>query len=113
MDPNFENDELLRRCYHLEGDEDGELIVSIKRPLRDAKGPYRCRYEIVGLGQNRKHEIQGSDAIHALLNAFSLIGSWLKGVDETEYAGRLRWAGGTPGDIGFPTVEDHWPTGPL
>jgi hypothetical protein len=107
------DDELLCRSYRIDDGNDEELIVSIKRPVRLPQGHYACRYEITGRGQNRQHEIQGADAIDALLNALSLIGSWLKGINETEFHGLMRWGGADPGDIGFPTIEDHWPTGPM
>jgi hypothetical protein len=114
MDLHLPDDELLRRSYRIDGGDEGELIVSIKRPFSTTPGgPYMCRYEIIGLGQNRKHGMQGADAIDALLNALSLIGSWLKGINESEFHGLLTWGGAEPGNIGFPTIEDHWPTGPI
>ncbi len=113
MESQLRDEELLRRSYRIDEGSGQELIVSIKRPFRIPEGPYTCRYEITGLGQKRKHEIHGADEIDSLLNALSMVGSWLKGINETEFNGLLRWDGGDPGDIGLPTIEDHWPTGPL
>jgi hypothetical protein len=97
---------LVERKYYLVDEPAAEVTISVARPCKDDTGLYRCFYDIHGCGQNRVHSIAGIDELDALMNALEMIGSWMNGVNDTEYGGRLRWVGcGEDGDLGLPTVE--------
>src|SRR5262249_35776129 len=99
-------DVMLERKFHLLDEPTSDLVILIGRHVQDQNGYFRCLYEITGLGHDRSTHIAGVDEIDALVNALSMTGSWLNGVNQSDYRGRLRWVGGgEDGDLGFPTVE--------
>ncbi len=88
--------------------EIAEVVVSLWRPLKIASGDYACHYEITFSGQNHSVDIQGVDEIAAVINVLAMAGSWINGLNESTYEGRLAWEGGGK-DLGLPRIEHDWP----
>lgn len=83
--------------------------VEFRIPSKSDSGYYNFRYQITWLGQTNSGEISGIDEIDALISGLAVIGSWVHGLNESTYAHRLAWDGSDGNDLGFPTIEHHWP----
>lgn len=103
-------DVIARRKYRLSGgtSEPTEVLVSISRPAQIVNGDYECHYEVMFGGKRQQGRVQGIDEIDALVNVLAMAGSWLNGLNESTYGGRLTWAGGDD-DLGLPRIERDWP----
>jgi hypothetical protein len=102
-----------QRKYYLDGDSQDavELTVRFKRPEQNIDHPltYKCECEIQTKQRIRVPYVRGVDEVSAIVMILAMAGSWINGLNETEFQGRLRWVGGEVGDLGLPTIEDHWP----
>ncbi|HXI23820.1 MAG TPA: hypothetical protein VNG71_08085 [Pyrinomonadaceae bacterium] len=85
-----------------ENDRDASASILIGKPLPslDSSG-YQCHFLIKGLGDERIQIARGYDSLQALQSALILAGASLNHLNE-KAGRRLRWAGGTRGDLGFP-----------
>ncbi len=82
-----------------------KVVVVIGRPEKFPDGEdYYCPYQIVGIGSERVKYAGGIDAVQALQLALKKIGTDLYTSQEAQ-AKQLLWAGGEPGDFGFPVPD--------
>jgi len=95
------HDFIATRSLKLIGETTREVTVGIKRPVPD-DGPYRCEYQIVGIGSGKVRYAMGEDSMQALLLALQFIGTDLYTSDEAK-AGRLTWFGSP--NLGFPVPD--------
>lgn len=76
--------------------------VLIGKPLPSPdSSDYQCHFLIKGLGDETIQIARGLDALQALQSALILAGASLNHLNE-KAGRRLRWAGSTRGDLGFP-----------
>lgn len=95
------NDFIATRRLELAGESPGEVIVGIKRPVPD-DGPYRCEYQIVGIGSGTVRYAMGEDSMQALVLTLQTIGADLY-TSEAAKEGRLTWFGSP--NLGFPVPD--------
>lgn len=95
---------IRRLC--LNDDEKNEVFVTIGKPQPFSDSPdYYCPFQINGLlGRESVFYAGGVDAIQAIQLAMKMIGALLYTSDEAKQ-GRLRWTGGSNGDLGFPSPD--------
>jgi hypothetical protein len=89
-------------------DEQGNWLrtatVRIERPRQLEEDEWQCRFQIIGLHDDRVWGgALGLDAVQALQGVMTVLGGALAGTVEGQ-AGRLRWEGSE--DLGFPSVPD-------
>ncbi len=110
MNRDQDTDVIARRRYRVSGasDEAAEVILSISRPVKIESGDYECHYEIAYDGQRQSAGIRGIDEISALVYVLAMAGSWINGLNESMYEGRLVWLGGSD-NLGLPRIEFDWP----
>ena len=97
---------IATRTYLLDGNA---LTVSLFQPYLHRPGFYRCEYAIVTETKTIHHYVEGLDEIDVVICALAMIGTNVSGLNEAIYHGRLHWVAGESGDIGLPTIDDHWP----
>lgn len=95
------DDFIATRSLKLVGETTREVTVGIRRPLPDG-GPYRCEYQIVGVGSGKLCHAMGEDSMQALLLALQSIGTDLYTSAEAK-EGRLTWFGSP--NLGFPVPD--------
>jgi hypothetical protein len=79
------------------------VIVRIGKPHRPRGDEfYACPYHISGPGLNRLSYAAGVDSVDALQWAFQKIGIELRATIDASASKKLRWEGGSDGDVGFP-----------
>jgi hypothetical protein len=85
---------------------DVDVTVSVERPeYMGDYGSFRCRYSIIGIGDEKIRYAFGVDSIQALILALKGAGTDLYTSDEWE-SGQLQWADGdVPGDLDFPVPD--------
>jgi len=76
------------------------ILIGKPQPSPGASD-YQCHFLIKGLGDETIQIARGFDALQALQSALILAGASLNHLNE-KTGRRLRWAGGTRGDLGFP-----------
>jgi hypothetical protein len=76
------------------------ILIGKPQPSPDSSD-YQCHFLIKGLGDEKIQVARGVDALQALQSALILAGASLNHLNE-KTGRRLRWAGGTRGDLGFP-----------
>ena len=76
------------------------VLIGKPQPSPDSSD-YQCHFLIKGLGDEKIQVARGVDALQALQSALILAGASLNHLNE-KTGRRLRWAGGTRGDLGFP-----------
>ena len=98
---------VFERRYYLKdkSPNEPEVIVSLSQPSKSGSDYCHCQYKIAWQGQTTSGEIRGIDEIDALRSGLAMIGSWVHGLNESEYQHRLVWEGGEGGDLGVPTIE--------
>lgn len=95
------DDFIATRSLKLAGETPSEVTVSIKRPAPD-DGPYKCEYQIVGIGGGNVQYAMGEDSMQALVLALQMIGADLY-TSEAAKEGRLTWYGSR--NLGFPVSD--------
>ena len=95
------NDFIAMRSLTLAGETPREVTVGIKRPVPD-NGPYKCEYQIVGIGSGKVRYAVGVDSMQALVLALKIIGADLYS-SEAAKEGRLSWFGSP--NLGFPVPD--------
>ena len=95
------DDFIAMRRLDLAGETPGEVTVGIKRPVLD-DGPYKCEYQIVGIGGGKVRAAMGGDSMQALVLALQAIGAELY-TSEDAKEGRLTWFGSP--NLGFPVSD--------
>jgi hypothetical protein len=95
------DDFIAMRNLGLAGETPGEVTVGIKRPVPD-DGPYKCEYQIVGMGSGKVRYAMGEDSMQALVLALQTIGADLY-TSEAAKEGRLTWFGSR--NLGFPVPD--------
>jgi hypothetical protein len=64
------------------------VIVNVGRPILTAAGPWRCDYQIVGLGNDeRVYSILAEDGIQAIELTLKMIAATLERTPEAQEAG--------------------------
>lgn len=94
----------VRELYIAEEREfERKIQVSIGKPqpFPDSDG-YYCPFQIVGVGGEEIKYAAGVDAVQSLQLVMLIIGATLNFLSG-QARGRLRWKGGSEGDLGFPT----------
>ncbi|MFT3771412.1 MAG: hypothetical protein QM820_38855 [Minicystis sp.] len=81
------------------------IVVTIGKP-RPEPDPsvWRCSYLVEGLPKEQRRVAHGVDALQAFQNAIQLARNELLASGLV-----LAWAGGEPGDIGFPRLVPSYP----
>jgi len=105
------NDLLAERLYYVPGRSAPALTVRIYIPVR-LPGQYAsCRCELIRDGKAHGKDVSGVDAIDALISCLAMVGTEVAGLNESVFAGELRWEASPCGGVGlgFPTLNDHWP----
>lgn len=95
------NDFIAMRSLELAGETPAEVTVGIKRPVPD-DGPYKCEYQIVGIGSGKIRYAMGEDSMQALMLALQTIGTDLY-TSGASKEGRLTWLGSP--NLGFPVPD--------
>ena len=85
-----------------DGKADRKVEISIGKPhLSPDSGGYLCPFQIAGIGREEIKYAAGIDAIQALQLVMVMVGATLQFLND-QSGGRLRWEGGSEGDLGFP-----------
>ena len=95
---------IATRTLHLI-DEHGHkrpVSVFIGKPEPAEDSGYVCCFQVIGIGGQETKLARGSDSIEALQSAIALAGASLDILNQ-EVGGKLKWNGGSAGDLGFPT----------
>jgi hypothetical protein len=91
-------------------DAQGSLVrtvqILIGRPTAEQTGEWGCPYQILGIEDESIYRVYGTDSLHAIQCALTVIGGTLLGTEEGE-TGRLRWQG--EHDLGFPAPPEPPP----
>lgn len=95
------DDFIAMRSLELSGETPGKVTVGISRPVSD-NGPYKCEYQILGIGSGKVRYAMGEDSMQALVLALELIGAHLY-TSSAAKEGRLTWFGSR--DLGFPVPD--------
>lgn len=86
-------------------DEDNnQRVVSVfvgKPTQSNGSSDYQCYFQIIGIGSQNAQMARGHDSIQALQSALILISANLNHLNN-ELGGRLKWDGGSRGELGFP-----------
>ena len=85
-----------------EANKKARVVVGKPRPFTDSES-YYCPFQIVGVGGEEIKYAAGIDALQSLQLVMVMIGATLEYLNK-QLDERLRWAGGSDGDFGFPTV---------
>lgn len=101
LEVTMPNDFIAMRRLDLAGQTPGEVSVGIKRPVLE-DGPYKCEYQIVGIGDGKVRAAMGGDSMQALVLALQAIGAELY-TSEDAKEGRLTWFGSP--NLGFPVSD--------
>jgi hypothetical protein len=104
MDSEVIEEIIATRQLYFVDDADNRRTVSVfvgnPQPSPDSPG-YHCPFQVIGIGSQRTQLARGHDSIHALQSAMILIAARLNHLNN-ELGGRLRWDGGSNGELGFP-----------
>lgn len=95
---------IATRTLYLVDDDNSKRVVSVlvgKPEPSEDQSVYQCPFQLIGIGSQKTQLAQGVDSIHALQSAMILIAANLNHLND-ELGGRLSWAGGRDGDLGFP-----------
>ena len=85
-----------------EGDNKRTVSVFVGKPQPSPDSPgYHCPFQIIGIGSQKAQLARGTDSIHGLQSALILIAANLNHLND-ELGGKLRWDGGSRGELGFP-----------
>ena len=76
------------------------ILIGKPQPAPGASD-YQCNFLIKGFGDETIQIARGFDALQALQSALILAGAALNHLNE-KTGRKLRWAGGTRGDLAFP-----------
>lgn len=76
------------------------VFVGKPEAAPDSNG-YHCAFQIIGIGNQATQLALGHDSIKALQSALVLISASLNHLNN-EIGGKLTWAGGSRGELGFP-----------
>lgn len=97
---NSNQDELLRRTYHLDGGAPVHFIIY--RPVTFAgTQDAQCKYEILGLSKEFGRHVMGVDSMQSVLLALKVAAADLVSSDEYK-SGNLYWLEAGNRDIGLP-----------
>jgi len=104
MDSEVIGEIMATRQLYFVDDADNRRTVSVfvgkPQPAPDSPD-YHCPFQVIGIGSQKTQSARGHDSIHALQSAMILIGARLNHLNN-ELGGRLRWDGGSKGELGFP-----------
>ena len=82
-----------------------QVLVSYPVQSKGPSGDWECRYQILGMGNDKAKVSVGTDSIQAIYLALQYIATTLYSSEEYE-RGELWWEGGvTPADLGLPVVD--------
>ena len=98
---------IATRTLHLI-DEHGHkrpVSVLIGKPEPAEDSGYKCCFQVIGIGSQETKLARGSDSIEALQSAIVLAGASLDNLNR-EVGGKLKWNGGSAGDLGFPSAAE-------
>jgi hypothetical protein len=94
----------VRELYIVEEREtDRKIRVTIGKPQPFPDSGYYCPFQIAGIGGEEIKYAAGVDAVQSLQLVMLIIGATLNFLSG-QGRGRLRWEGGSEGDLGFPTA---------
>jgi len=88
---------IAARQLQFEGDSSKKIVLSIDAPEQVSADEWRCRFRIIGMGNDQPKYAHGSDSIQALLLAFEGLRVAL-----ADSGAKVSWTGGEPGDPGIP-----------
>lgn len=97
---NSNQDELLRRTYHLDGGAPVYLIIYRPVSYADTQEA-QCKYEIFGLSKKFGRHVMGIDSMQSVLLALKVAAADLVSSDEYK-SGSLYWLEAGDRDIGLP-----------
>jgi hypothetical protein len=103
---------IAERLFFVDGDKDKPaVILRLWRPYQPEGEYARGGFEVVTSDGSRKIEVPGGvDTLDCIVDALSLAGSIIQGLNESIFHGGLRWEAspeGGPG-LGLPTIEKSW-----
>ena len=93
---------IATRQLYFADDADNKRTVSVFVGNPSPDSPvYQCPFQVIGIGSQKTQSARGHDSIQALQSAMILIAARLNHLNN-ELGGRLRWDGGSKGELGFP-----------
>ncbi|MCC7364395.1 MAG: hypothetical protein IT303_08475 [Dehalococcoidia bacterium] len=92
---------IARRHLELADDPTKTVTVLLGRPFADPRrdDTWHCPFQIVGIGQEAVHSVEGADGFEAILQALAVIAIHLRRYQSDQ---PLIWAGEP--DLGFPVI---------
>ena len=95
---------IATRKLRFVGEDNNHRVVSVfvgKPQQSNGSSDYQCHFQIIGIGSQNTQLARGHDSIQALQSALILISANLNHLNN-ELGGRLKWDGGSRGELGFP-----------
>lgn len=93
-------DVFLEREFEVDGIE-GAAKLRIGKPQPKDQRTWYCKFQVIGIGDEKVRKVYGVDSVQALLGAIQAVKGLLEGYEKRDY--KITWLGGN--DLGLDVTK--------